>query len=198
MDEHYYLDFDDGRCADVPDDEAVPRLVDVIADVTPDTVLSFGPKGATGHSDHISTCRWTTEAVRRSGPQPRLLYATTTKRWNKQFFTGFDPATIFMIDGFEPELLDEADLAVWFSCDQSHLPRKVAAMRAQASQIEPLVQAMGVPDVRPPRPRGVLPVTDTRRRRDYRADADSRPHRASAGLTSRRVMSGQSWARGQP
>jgi LmbE family N-acetylglucosaminyl deacetylase len=148
VDEHYYLDFDDGRCADVPDDEAVPRLVDIIADVAPDTVLSFGPDGATGHSDHISTCRWTTEAVRRSsGPAqtPRLLYATTTKRWNKQFFTGFDPATIFMIDGFEPELLDETDLAVWFSCDQRLLPRKVAAMRAQASQIEPLVQSIGLP-----------------------------------------------------
>jgi LmbE family N-acetylglucosaminyl deacetylase len=144
VDEHYFLDFDDGRCADVPDHQAVPRLLDIIADVTPDTVLSFGPDGATGHSDHISTCRWTTEAVRTSEPQTRLLYATTTKRWNKQFFTGFDPATIFMIDGFEPELLDEADLAVWFSCDQSHLPRKVAAMRAQASQIEPLVQALGV------------------------------------------------------
>jgi hypothetical protein len=60
--EHHWLDYPDGGCADVDQDEAVRRVTAVMQDVQPDTVLTFGPDGMTGHDDHKAACRWATAA----------------------------------------------------------------------------------------------------------------------------------------
>ena len=55
------------------------KLVALMEEIQPDSVLSFGPDGMTGHTDHQATCAWATEAFRRAGPPgARLLYATKT------------------------------------------------------------------------------------------------------------------------
>ena len=64
--EHHYLGFPDGGCGAVPDDEAVAAIAALIDEVQPDSVLTFGPDGGTGHQDHIAACRWTTIAFDRS------------------------------------------------------------------------------------------------------------------------------------
>ena len=50
--EHHWLDYPDGGCADVDQDEAVRRVTALMAEMQPDTVLTFGPDGMTGHDDH--------------------------------------------------------------------------------------------------------------------------------------------------
>jgi LmbE family N-acetylglucosaminyl deacetylase len=143
--EHRWLGYRDGECAQVPDEEATVTLAAMISELRPDTILTFGPDGATGHPDHIAVCRWTTAAVRQAGlTGDRLMYATKTRRWVDEFFAGVDPATVMMVEDLELEVCEEADLAVWFSCDGDLLPRKVAALRAQESQIEALAQSMGL------------------------------------------------------
>jgi LmbE family N-acetylglucosaminyl deacetylase len=143
--DHRWLGYGDGKCARVPDEEAAATLAAIITEVRPDTVLTFGPDGGTGHSDHIAACRWTTRAVQLAGlSDTRLMYATKTRRWQDEFFAGLDPASIMMVEGMETESLDESELTVWFECDDELLPRKVAALRAQVSQVEPLVSAVGL------------------------------------------------------
>src|SRR6476659_6246781 len=61
--EHHWLGYADGGCAEIPDEEAAAGLAAIIREVRPDTVLTFGPDGGTGHPDHIAMCRWTTRAV---------------------------------------------------------------------------------------------------------------------------------------
>ena len=65
--EHHWLDYPDGGCADVDQDEALRRVTELMAEVQPDTVLTFGPDGMTGHDDHKAACRWSTEAFERVG-----------------------------------------------------------------------------------------------------------------------------------
>ncbi len=143
--DHRWLGYGDGECADVPDEKVAADVAEMIAELRPDAVLTFGPDGATGHPDHISVCRWTTRAVQLAGlSDTRLLYATKTRSWNETFFAGVDPATVMMVEGMRPEATDESQLSVWFSCDEDLLPRKVAALRAQVSQIEPFAAAVGV------------------------------------------------------
>lgn len=143
--EHRYLGYADGGCADVDDDEPVATLVEIIREMRPDAVLCFSPDGATGHPDHIATCRWATKAVAAAGVEgTRLLYSTKTARWTEQFFSDVDPSTIYMFPDFEPENSTEDELDVWFTCDDVHADRKVAALRAQESQIEALAQSIGV------------------------------------------------------
>src|SRR5689334_4399649 len=52
--EHHWLGYGDGECAGVDPDAAAARLGDLIGDVRPDTVLTFGPDGITGHPDHCT------------------------------------------------------------------------------------------------------------------------------------------------
>ena len=66
--EHHWLDYPDGHCAEIPDDEAIARLIGLLTDVRPDTVLTFGPDGMTGHPDHISVSRWTTAGCATAAP----------------------------------------------------------------------------------------------------------------------------------
>ena len=145
--EHHWLGHGDGACAEVPDDEAVAVVRSIIEDVQPDTLLTFGPDGATGHPDHIAVCRWSTLAcaalARDGGPTPRLLYATKSAEWNDEFFAQVDPADVMMIEGMRPEAVPTDEMAVWFTCEGELLERKARALRAQASQIDGLVAAYG-------------------------------------------------------
>ena len=92
--EHVWLDYPDGGCADADADEAVARLRAIVDDVAPDTVLTFGPDGMTGHSDHITVGQWITEAVR--GSATRVHYATYTEAWLSRFFEPLDEVGAFM------------------------------------------------------------------------------------------------------
>src|SRR5437870_7671850 len=60
--EHHWLDHYDGTCADVDHAEGVAKVQAILKAVRPDTVLTFGPDGMTGHTDHKAVCAWTTEA----------------------------------------------------------------------------------------------------------------------------------------
>lgn len=143
--DHRWLGYGDGRCAEVRDEEAASTLATIIAELRPNTVLTFGPDGGTGHVDHIAACRWTTRAVELAGlDETRLLYATKTVRWREAFFAGIDPASVMMVEGLEGELVHESELAVWLTCRDDFLARKVAALCAQESQIEPFIASVGL------------------------------------------------------
>src|SRR4051794_33715682 len=77
--EHVWLDYPDGGCADVGDEEPVARLRAIVESVRPDTVLTFGPDGMTGHDDHKSVWRWTMAAT--AGTSAKVHVATNTPEW---------------------------------------------------------------------------------------------------------------------
>src|SRR4051794_40577094 len=56
--EHSMLGYRDGTCADQPVGSVVSRLSQLVRDVAPDTIVTFGPDGLTGHSDHQAVSRW--------------------------------------------------------------------------------------------------------------------------------------------
>jgi LmbE family N-acetylglucosaminyl deacetylase len=142
--EHHWLGYRDGHCDDVPDEDAVAIIARLIADAHPDVLLTFGPDGGTGHVDHIAVCRWSTVACARSATAPRLLYATKSREWNREFFRQVDASQVMMVEGMVPEEIPTSEMAMWFSCEGDLLDRKVRALRAQRSQIEPLVTGYGI------------------------------------------------------
>ena len=141
--EHRQLGYPDGGCAAVPAVEAVDRLAALVAEVGPDTVLTFGPDGVTGHPDHRTVSAWATAVVRRSGPgrAPRLLYAAKTGAWCDRF-----AALHRAIGAFPPGLparVPADQVAFEFVLAGDLLDRKLAALMAQASQVTPVVEALG-------------------------------------------------------
>jgi len=66
-----YLDGDFDRA----DEEAVVgKLLEIIRQEKPDTLLTFGADGISGHPDHVAVHRFATAAFDRSGISGRLLY----------------------------------------------------------------------------------------------------------------------------
>jgi len=138
---HRWLGFRDGACQDHIADgtAAVMRLIDEVA---PDTILTFGPEGMTGHPDHRAISRWTTDAWLSSASPARLLYATMTPQFHETWGELNDRHGIWM-SGTGPST-SESDLAVQVRLSGSAMDRKVVALRAHASQTSPLIQAVGL------------------------------------------------------
>jgi LmbE family N-acetylglucosaminyl deacetylase len=140
--EHHVLGLPDGGCVDEPFETVVDRLAGIIDEVRPDTILTFGPDGMTGHSDHQVVSAWATAAHARTGATARLLYATTTPEMHERWGYLYDGLDVFLAEGL-PVLTPRADLALQFEMSDELADRKLVALRAQATQTAGLVAAIG-------------------------------------------------------
>jgi LmbE family N-acetylglucosaminyl deacetylase len=92
--EHHWLDYPDGGCAAADAGEATAAVEKIMRAVDPDSVLTFGPDGMTGHTDHTAVCEWTTAAFERAAkPGATLYYATATQKWLDDVLPVFGPST---------------------------------------------------------------------------------------------------------
>jgi LmbE family N-acetylglucosaminyl deacetylase len=60
--EHHRLGFSDGYCDRVPVIRGAALVGEVIDAIRPDTIVTFGPDGMTGHPDHRAVSEWVTAA----------------------------------------------------------------------------------------------------------------------------------------
>jgi LmbE family N-acetylglucosaminyl deacetylase len=141
VDEHRCLGFEDGTLADLPAERGAAVVGEVIGEVDPDTIVTFGPDGMTGHADHCTVAAWVETAWRQRGARARLLRATTTDRFAREF-TDLH-ATLPVFGPGLPLRTRDADLALTVPLDDELQDVKLAALRAQATQTAPLVAAMG-------------------------------------------------------
>ena len=135
--EHHWLDYPDGGCADVDADEAVTRIRSIVDDVQPDTVLTFGPDGITGHPDHQTVSAWTDSAL--EGHAARLLHAVERDRV-------IDQALDEEFGVYElglPRVCADDEIDLLLELEGPILDRKVRALLLQESQTGPLVDAVG-------------------------------------------------------
>ena len=141
--EHHWLDYADGGCADVDEGEAVERLRAIAAEVQPDTVLTFGPDGMTGHPDHQAVSRWTVKALGDDAP---VHFATNTPEWLAAWRPRLDEVGAFM--GAEPPCSPVDELSIHVVLDGDLLDAKYAAITSQISQVEPMFAVFGIDDLR--------------------------------------------------
>jgi LmbE family N-acetylglucosaminyl deacetylase len=141
--EHRWLGYRDGTCAEVPPSDAVPQLCALIEEVAPDTVLTFGPDGFTGHPDHQVVSAWVSSAFDRVAPAgTRLLHAAFPER-RVQRWSELDASLDVYSPGY-PVVVADDDLAVHLALPPATLARKVSALRAQETQTAGLIAAMGL------------------------------------------------------
>lgn len=137
--EHHWLDYPDGGCASVAEAEAVARVRRIVDDVQPDTVLTFGPDGMTGHPDHQAVSRWAVAAA--AGTSARVHFATNTPEWLGEYRAALDSVGAFM--GAEPPCTPRDELSIHLVAAGDLLAAKYDAITAQISQVGPLVDALG-------------------------------------------------------
>lgn len=140
--EHHWLDYVDGTCDRVSSSEGVERAAAFISEVQPDTILTFGPDGMTGHADHRSVSSWATQAFAVAAKRgARLYHATMTPewvaRWREEFqrFDVFQPGT--------PPVTPTDQLGIDHRLGADLLGQKMAALWEHASQITHMREAFG-------------------------------------------------------
>jgi LmbE family N-acetylglucosaminyl deacetylase len=137
--EHTVLGLPDGGCAAVPPGDGAAIVGRWITAVRPDTIVTFGPEGMTGHDDHRAVHRWVTDAWRQAGEPGTLLYATLTPAFHARW--GQLNEQVGLWEG-EPPCTAETDVALTVDCTPV-IDRKVAALDAHASQTAALAEAVG-------------------------------------------------------
>jgi LmbE family N-acetylglucosaminyl deacetylase len=143
--EHHWLGHRDGGCAAVDPEAAVSQLCDVVGEVQPDTVLTFGPDGVTGHPDHQAVSAWTGAAFDRAAPAgARLLHAAVPERREPRWEALNERLEIYS-PGY-PITVPADRLAIDLLLDGDTAARKVRALAAQVTQTAGLIAAMGIDD----------------------------------------------------
>ena len=141
--EHHWLDYPDGGCAQVPLAEGAARIHEQLQAVRPDTVMTFGPDGGTGHPDHISVSRWVDAALTSyDGHPPTLLWATDSSEWVAEWRAALEPLGVFL--GNEPVSVPRADLRSYLRLTPDEVDRKLRALLCQVSQVTPMVDELGI------------------------------------------------------
>lgn len=148
--EHLFLDLPDIDMDTSLPEAGAAMVRQIVSDVRPDAVLTFGPEGMTGHRAHQDVSRWATDAFRAgAAPGARLFYATYDQQWVDEWVPRLnafdiyhpgtppvDPIEALMKDGIYLPLPDDiADL-------------KVRAIGAHLSQVEGLMAVFGVEGMR--------------------------------------------------
>jgi LmbE family N-acetylglucosaminyl deacetylase len=142
VDDHRWLDHRDGECESAPVDVAARPLVALIDAVQPDTIVTFGPDGFTGHPDHVAVSRWVSAACRRAARPPRRVWwAAAAASWAARHAALHDRIPVF--EGHGPQVVADHELAAIVEPEPVVLDRKMAALRAQRSQTRQLIDAVG-------------------------------------------------------
>jgi LmbE family N-acetylglucosaminyl deacetylase len=139
--EHHWLGYVDGECAGVDVPDAARRISEIVEDVSPDTILTFGPDGQTGHPDHVAVNAWVDAAC----PGRRVLWAAVPEDW-RPFAERLDDFDVFAPG--TPEFLPRSELELLVDLDDALLDLKLRALREQPSQTEGLLNALGEDFVR--------------------------------------------------
>jgi len=142
--EHRVLGLPDGSLA--RHDEAGTTLIgELLDEVRPDTILTFGSDGMTFHPDHVAVHRWVTRAWHQRGCAARLMYAIPTVEHLDRFRGLYEEWGMYMTDE-RPIGVPEAELDLHLELDGSLLDRKLTALAAMATQTSG-VRAMVGPDL---------------------------------------------------
>jgi LmbE family N-acetylglucosaminyl deacetylase len=124
------------------DEAGAEQVRAIVQEIDPDTILTFGPDGMTGHQGHKDVSRWATDAFREvAKPGARLFYATQTPSFAEEVVPSLEQFDIFLPG--TPPVTQPEDLGIDFSCDDEALDLKVTSLEAHESQIEGLLEVFG-------------------------------------------------------
>jgi LmbE family N-acetylglucosaminyl deacetylase len=128
---HFWLDYPDGGCAAIDPKLAVAKLVAIIKQVQPDTILTFGPEGLTGHSDHAAVSRWVGVAVASLGLPIVVYHAVCTPEQYETHLKAIDKKMNLFFN------IDKPPLVAAMRCDiQYKLPPAICHCKNRALAVQ--------------------------------------------------------------
>lgn len=142
--EHHWLSYRDGHCHEVSDEDAARQIVPVIEAVKPDSIITFGPDGLTGHTDHQAVSYWTTLALEQSklAKQPKLYYKIESREWYENQGREMDKRFNIYYRNSKPPLVAEAEADLSFHLPSELLKIKLEALKVQISQTDRMFSSL--------------------------------------------------------
>lgn len=142
VNEHHWLDYPDGGCAQVSAADATEQISELIKKFQPDSILTFGPDGMTGHPDHQTVSAWASQARDKAGSSA-TIYHSIQIRQNYEAAADIDKALNIFFNIDTPRMCepDEADL--YFLLNDELFAKKFEALRVMPSQTERLITEFG-------------------------------------------------------
>jgi LmbE family N-acetylglucosaminyl deacetylase len=138
--EHWWLDYEDGKCGEADEAEAAAQVRGIVEAFRPDTILTFGPDGYTGHPDHRAMCRWTKRAVQGLDRRARVLWVAVEAGQYEELREADEAAQIFFT-GVEPVLVRSDECVIDFRLPADLIELKRRAFEAVPSQTGKLMAA---------------------------------------------------------
>lgn len=141
--EHHWLGYQDGKCAAVDPKQASQQLSSIIRSVEPDSILTFGPDGLTGHPDHQAISAWVDGAIQGLSSRPTVYHVVVDRQKYEVYLKSADAKLDIFFNIDEPPLCDGEDCAICFCCTDELCRKKCDALAAMPSQMERLMVAFG-------------------------------------------------------
>lgn len=132
--EHYFLGYQDGYCQDVPLTEGAKRISEFIERVHPDTILTFGPDGMTGHTDHQTISRWVAQATKDTDIV--VFHAVEEEERYRHFMVAADKKFDIYFNIKKPPVFRKEQCDIAFTLPAAALQKKRNALWAMPSQTE--------------------------------------------------------------
>jgi LmbE family N-acetylglucosaminyl deacetylase len=139
----HFLRYPDGGLKEVPHEELVGKIAEVLRQARPHVVVTFGPEGITKHDDHITVSQAATEAfhaARADDPEGEafqlLFYNALPKSGIEGFWQELRARGIDIGDPegpFMPRGVPDETIAVRVDC-MDVVKRKLDAIRAHRTQ----------------------------------------------------------------
>lgn len=145
--EHRFLDLPDVDMETPLPERGAAAVLEIVREVQPDSVLTFGPEGMTGHAGHQSVHRWATDAFHAAAPSgARLFHAVDAVGYGGDY-----QEKLIEMGAVKPgvmRVVDPADADIAFVLPPDLLELKLAAFREQESQSAGMIDTFGEDAVR--------------------------------------------------
>ncbi len=139
--EHHWLGYHDGECRAVNEAEAVKKITDLILAYRPDTLVTFGPEGMTGHPDHQIVSKWCRLAAHNASSPLTTYHAVHTKKQYDRYLKEADDKFNIFFNIDQPPLKEESECTICYELSPAIRRLKRNALAAMPSQTEAILQA---------------------------------------------------------
>jgi LmbE family N-acetylglucosaminyl deacetylase len=135
----HFLSYKDGSCHQ-DDTQAIISITDLINRYKPDTILTFGKDGLTGHPDHMAVCEWAMAAAALAEKNPKVYCATITADQYNSGMNKIDNKLNYFYNLDKPSLVTEDSCQIYFKLSPDVVAKKYQAFCAMPSQYTPLIE----------------------------------------------------------
>ncbi len=132
--QHEWLGYRDGACQAAPEQAVVAKIAALLHTHKPDTVITFGPDGLTGHPDHCCVSGWVDKAVTAAAADIRVLHVVNAPGHYEQYLKQMDKRLDIFYNIDKPALLEPEACALYYELPDEMCRCKCAALKAMPSQ----------------------------------------------------------------